>query len=191
MIINRDIRSRNMDAIECIKTRRSVRKYSDREISRETLTEIISAASMAPSWKNTQTARWTVITDKELIRKISEEAVLGFEKNGKTIGRCTCLAVQSCVKGLAGFEPDGTPTTSKNDGWEMYDAGIAAQTFCLAAHNFGVGSVIMGIIDDEKLAELANIPAEERVIAAVAMGYPEFEPNMPPRKTVSEIARFI
>ncbi len=179
-----------MEAIECIKTRRSVRKYTDEQIPKEVLTDIVAAAAMAPSWKNTQTSRWNIITDKKLIAEIAEKAVFGFEKNGKTIGRCTCLAVQTVVTGLAGYEPDGSFTTSKNDGWEMYDAGIAAQTFCLAAHNYGVGSVIMGIIDDVKLAELLHIPGEERVIAAIALGYPEFEPNMPPKKTAEEIIRF-
>ncbi|MGN1090390.1 MAG: nitroreductase family protein [Huintestinicola sp.] len=180
-----------MEVLDCIKNRRSVRKYTDKEITRETFEKIISAAAYSPSWKNTQTVRWNIVTDKELIARIASEAVLGFEKNGKTIGRCTALAVQSCVKGICGFEPDGTPTTSKNDGWEMFDAGIAAQTFCLAAHNFGVGSVIMGIIDDEKLAELIGLPEGERIISAIATGYPEFEPAMPPRKTSDEIARFI
>ncbi|MBQ7784241.1 MAG: nitroreductase family protein [Oscillospiraceae bacterium] len=179
-----------MNTIECINTRRSVRKYTDKEISQESLNNIVKAAAMAPSWKNTQTSRWNIITDKKLIEKISNEAVLGFEKNAKTIGRCTCLAVQTVVTGLAGYEPDGSFTTSKNDGWEMYDAGIAAQTFCLAAHEMGIGTVIMGIIDDVRLAELLDIPDSERVIAAIAMGYPEFEPNMPPRKSVEEISRY-
>lgn len=179
-----------METIECIKTRRSVRKFTDRPVTKEVLTDIISAAAMSPSWKNTQTSRWNIITDRKLIEEIAADAVLGFDKNAKTIGRCTCLAVQSAVTGLAGYEPDGSFTTDKKDGWEMYDAGIAAQTFCLAAHNFGVGSVIMGIIDDIKLAELLHIPENERIIAAIALGYPEFEPKMPPKKTAEEIARF-
>ncbi len=179
-----------MEAIQCINTRRSIRKYTDKIISRDTLNDIIAAAAMSPSWKNSQTCRWNMVTDPELIAEISRSAVMSFSKNGNTIAGCTCIAVQSCVKGLAGYEPDGSFTTDKGDGWEMYDAGIAGQTFCLAAHNYGVGTVIMGIIDDKRLAELFNIPENERVIAAIAMGYPEGEAKMPPKKSVEEISRF-
>ena len=44
-----------MNAIDCIKGRRSVREYTDRDISTETLRQIIETASYAPSWNNSQT----------------------------------------------------------------------------------------------------------------------------------------
>lgn len=180
-----------MDAMECIKTRRSVRHFTDRELTRETLDEIVSAASYAPSWKNSQTARWNIITDKELLKNISETAIMSFSKNGATIAGCAALAVESTVTGIAGFEPDGSYTTpAMGDRWEMYDAGIAAQTLCLAAHTMGVGSVIMGIVDFDRLHSLLGLPENEKVSAAIALGYYSYEPKMPPRKSPEEIARF-
>lgn len=178
-----------MEALECIKTRRSIRKFTDAPVSEDTIKELVLAASYAPSWKNTQTARWNVVTDKALIKKISEEAVFGFEHNGGIMAGSQCLFVQSCVKGRCGYERDGSYTTTKNDSWEMFDAGIAAQTLCLAAHNMGLGTVIMGIIDDKKLEELLNIPETERVMSVIAVGTPADSPAMPPRKTVEEISR--
>ena len=50
-----------MEALECIKTRRSVRKYSDQPVTRETLDKIFEAVTYAPSWKNTQSVRYTVV----------------------------------------------------------------------------------------------------------------------------------
>ena len=44
-----------MDAMENILTRRSVRVYEDKPVEREMLEQVLSAAQMAPTWKNTQT----------------------------------------------------------------------------------------------------------------------------------------
>lgn len=180
-----------MDALTCIETRRSVRKYTGESVPHEVLEEIVKETSYAPSWKNTQTIRYTVVEDRAVIDAIAEEAVLGFTFNTKTIHRCTALVIQSCVKGVSGFEPDGSYSTSKEDRWEMYDAGISAQTFCLAAHAKGVGSVILGVIDDAKIAELAHLPEGEQVTALIAIGYPEKQSSPPPRKEVSELLRFL
>ena len=180
-----------MELKEAIKTRRTVRKFADKAVSKETITEVISLAAYVPSWKNSQTARWNVVTDKALIEKIANEATFGFEHNRDIILGCPCLVVQSAVTGRCGYERDGSFSTSKGDSWEMYDSGIAAQTFSLAAHDAGLGSVIMGIIDDKKIAEIINLPDTERVTAAIAVGYPAEEPKCPPKKSAEEITRFI
>lgn len=180
-----------METIECIKTRRSVRKYTDQKIDRETLKEIVEAASFAPSWKNTQVVRYTIVEDKAKIEALASNAVLGFEFNTKTMLRSTVLAVQTVVTGISGYEPDGSFSTSKGSGWEMYDAGISAQTFCLAAHEYGVGSVILGVIDDDKIKEILNIPEEQTVTAVIAMGYPESARKAPERKSVEELVKFV
>ena len=121
-----------MEALECIKTRRSVRKYSDQPVTRETLDKIFEAVTYAPSWKNTQSVRYTVVDDPALKAEIAEKAVLGFALNQKTISRCPVLLIQSTVNSISGHSPDGSVDTSKGDTWTMYDAGISAQTLCLA-----------------------------------------------------------
>lgn len=180
-----------METIECIKTRRSVRKYKKQPIERDTIEKIVNAASYAPSWKNTQIVRYNIVTDREKVSAIATKAVLGFEHNSKIILDSTLLAVQTVITGISGYEPDGTYTTDKKDGWEMYDAGISAQTFCLAAHNYGVGTVIMGIFDDEKIREILGIPDAETVTAVICMGYPVETQTAPARKDTGELLRYI
>ena len=180
-----------METIECIKTRRSVRKYTDKKIEREILKKIVEAASFAPSWKNTQVVRYTFVEDREKIEALANNAVLGFNFNTKTMLRSSVLAVQSVVTGICGYEPDGSFSTSKGNGWEMYDAGISAQTFCLAAHEYGVGSVILGVIDEDKIKEILNMPKGQSVTAIIAMGYKEAESKVPERKKVEELVTFI
>ena len=94
------------------------------------------------------------------------------------------------IQGRSGYERDGSFTTSKEDRWEMFDAGIATQTFCLAAHEKGIGSVIMGIFDEAKVGELINIEEGRKVAALVAVGYPAETPEAPKRKAVEDLVRF-
>ena len=69
----------------------------------------------------------------------------------------------------------------------MFDAGIAAQTFCLAAWEQGLGSVIQGLYDEEKIINLLNIPDDQELIALIPVGYPDEEPVAPRRKSVDDL----
>ena len=123
-----------METIKCIETRRSIRKFKAEQVPHEVMQEIVAAASYAPSWKNTQVTRYVVVENAEIKAKIAEEATLGFEHNNGIIKGCAALVVVNMVHGRSGFERDGSYTTSKEDRWEVFDAGLATQTFCLAAH---------------------------------------------------------
>lgn len=179
-----------MDALTCIETRRSIRKYQEKPIPHEVMEEIIKEASFAPSWKNSQVVRYVVVENPELKSKIANDAVLGFTYNTGTIEYAAALVVVTMIQGRSGYERDGSFTTSKEDRWEMFDAGIATQTFCLAAHEKGIGSVIMGIFDEAKVGELINIEEGRKVAALVAVGYPAETPEAPKRKAVEDLVRF-
>ena len=92
---------------------------------------------------------------------------------------------------ICGYEKDGSFSTKKKDGWEMFDAGVAAQTFQLAAHGKGIGSVVLGIFDEDYIADAIQLEAEKKISALIAVGYPAEDPNTPKRKPVSELVRFI
>ncbi len=173
---------------ECIKGRRSVRKFSDQDISQAVLEEIVDLARFSPSWKNTQVPRYHVIKNPQIKEEIARNCVLNFDFNAKTILRCKALVLVTVVEKVSGFEPDGSFSTSQGDRWEMFDAGIATQTFCLAAYAKGVGSVILGVFDENKIRQYVSLPQGERVTNLIALGYP-LEPAKaaPPRKEVSEL----
>lgn len=179
-----------MNTLETIRNRRSIRKFQDRKVPHEVLEQIVAAAAYAPSWKNTQVARYHVLEDPELQRRIAEEYTLGFAYNTGTLAQAPQVVVLTALKGKSGMEKDGSCTTSKGENWLMFDAGVAAQTFCLAAWEYGVGSVIMGIFDAEKVAELLRIPENETVVALIPIGYPDEEPKAPRRKGVEELLSF-
>ncbi len=180
-----------MEALECIKTRRSIRKFKEEAVAHDTISSIIEAASMAPSWKNTQITRYHIVENKEIKQEIADNCVLDFEFNQKTINRAPQLVVVSMIEKRCGYERDGSFSTSKEDRWEMYDAGIASQTFCLAAHDMGVGTVILGIFDEDKVANAISLPEGQKVAALIAMGYPGQECEAPKRKTVEDLLNYI
>ena len=123
-----------MQTLDAIKTRRTIRKFTEEPVSHEVIEKIVEASAYAPSWKNTQTARYIIIEETALKDRIAREAVMGFEWNTGIILGAPVLVVLASVPGKSGYEKDGAYSTSKKDKWEMFDAGIAAQTFQLAAH---------------------------------------------------------
>lgn len=185
-----------MEAIELLKERRSVRKYKNEKVDRELMTEIIDLAKWAPSWANTQTARYTLVDDEDVIGQLAEKGVKGFIYNVKTLQRAKGVAVLSYVTGKSG-KLDGKVELTEEEAakafhWELFDAGIACQTFCLAAHAKGVGTCVFGVINNEAIAEVIDLPENEKVGALIVYGYEDGEhAKATPRKDTEKLMRFI
>ncbi len=180
-----------MNTVDCIKTRRSIRSFTEQQVSEEVIKEVVDLARFAPSWKNSQTPRYYVVQDSKLKRHLAEGCMMGFTYNTNTLSKAPAIVVLAYVEKRCGYERDGSFTTAKGDRWEMFDAGIAAQTFCLAAHEKGLGTCIMGIFDEEDIAEAINLPEGQRVGAVIALGYADGEPQAPARKEVDELVKFL
>lgn len=178
-----------MDAINCIKERRSIRKFKTEPVAHDLLAQIVETASYAPSWKHTQIARYVAV-EGELKDRIASECTENWPNNGKIIAAAPMLIAVTIIKNRSGFERDGSYSTSRKDGWQMFDAGIASQTFCLAAHEKGIGSVILGIFDEAKAASILDIPEDRDLIALIPIGYPDEEPAAPKRKPVEDLLSY-
>jgi len=176
-----------MTAKECIVGRRSIRQFTEQAVSPEVLEDIIATASYAPSWKNTQITRYTAVTGaaKEKLSKLTSV----FPGNSSRMESAPMVVAVSVVKGRCGYERDGSFSTVKEDGWQMFDAGIASQTFCLAAHELGLGTVIMGIFDDT-LSDVLEIPENQELVNLICIGHPAEAPEMPKRKSVSDLLSY-
>lgn len=177
-----------METLETIYTRRSIRAYADRPVDKEVLEQVLSAALMAPSWKNTQTANYIVVQSPEMKQALLE-ALPPF--NANTASTAPVIVVMTTKKGRCGYERDGSCSTKKEDRWEMFDAGIACQTLCLAARDLGLGTCIMGIYDEDKVPALLSIPEDQYVTAVVTLGYPAQAPAAPKRKSLEEKVRYV
>lgn len=176
-----------MEFLEAVRNRRSIRNYTDKTVTAEQIQEIIEISRYAPSWKNSQTAKYYVILNQELKNQIAEQGTCDFSKNKMNIQNAPCLVVLTTVNGIAGYDPDGSFTTSKGTHWQSFDAGIACQTFCLTAYEKGLGTLIMGIYDEEKIKKLLNLPDSESISALIAVGCEALHPDAPKRKDTQEI----
>lgn len=177
-----------MTAKECIKGRRSIRVFTQEPISHELIADIVETASYAPSWKHTQIVRYIAV-EGELKDKIAQ-CTSAYARNGEIIAAAPMVIVVTIIKGRSGFERDGSFSTHRGEGWQMFDAGVASEAFCLAAYEKGLGTVIMGIFDDDKVAELLDIPEGRDVVALIPVGYPAETPVAPRRKSVEEMVIF-
>ena len=178
-----------MTAKECIMGRRSVRQFTEQTIDHALLSEIVETASYYPSWKHTQIVRFVAVEGEKKAR-LARECVDLWPKNGQIMESAPVVMAVTIIKNRSGFERDGSFSTSKGDRWQMYDAGIASQTLCLAAYESGIASVIIGLFDDAKTAAILEIPEDREVAALIPMGYAAEEPVAPRRKPVEELLSF-
>ncbi len=152
--------------------------------------EIVELSRWSPSWANFQVARYTLVDNEEAIVKLSSDGVYGYNMN--TLKNAKGVCVLSFAKGKSGKFDSDEYVTTKGNVWEVFDAGIACQTFCLAAHDKGVGTCIFGVINDKSISEIIGLPEEETVAGLIVYGYEDGEHAKPtPRKDIEDIFRFI
>ncbi len=176
-----------MDAIECLITRRSIREYREENVSKQDIENMVEIAQMVSCWENTQPIRYVAVLEKELKNQIADECTKPYPWNTENIHSAPALMIICTIKGLSGYEKDGTPSTTKGTHWQSFDAGMAADHFCLAARTMGVGTLIMGRYDEEKIRMILHLPENYDISCIIALGYPKLVPAASERKPLKEV----
>jgi nitroreductase len=176
-----------MDVLEAIKGRRSIRKYKPDPISDEMLEEVLGAVRWSPSWANTQCWEVIVIREPEIKAKVAETLPPGNPALS-SLRDAPVLLVFCAIRNLSGFKR-GEAMTDKGD-WFMFDIGVAMENLCLAAHSLGLGTVIVGLFDANKVESLLGVPENISVLAMTPLGYPQKEVSAPGRKGLEDIVHF-
>lgn len=176
-----------MELQQVMEQRRSIRKYQERAVEHEKIVELIHAASLAPSWKNSQVTRYYVAQTDAVLQKVREALP---EFNRKNTQNAPVLITTTIVTNRSGYNPDNTPSNELGNGWGFYDCGLQSMNLLLKARELGLGTLVMGIRDAEKLKEVLDIPEDEAVVSVIGVGYADIDPEMPKRKTLEEIAKF-
>ena len=170
---------------QLLEKRRSIRKYdSSKKVTSEQINEVINAAIQAPSWKNSQTARYYAIVSPDRIEEFCSKC-LPERIADKAIG--AALIVCTFVSDVAGFSPEKVADNECGNGWGFYDMGLHNANLLLKAAELGLGTLVMGIRDGDSIREMLSIPDTETIGPVIAIGYPDVEPAKPVRKTVEEI----
>lgn len=177
-----------MTAKECITGRRSIRRFTNQPVSHELIAKIVETASFAPSWKNTQITRYIAV-EGDAKASLAKCTSL-YPGNGSIMEQAPMVIAVTAIKGRSGYERDGSFSTPKGSGWQMYDAGVASEAFCLAAYEQGLGTVIMGLFDEAEAAKVLGLPEDRELVALIPIGYPAESPAAPKRKTVEDLLSF-
>jgi nitroreductase len=179
-----------MDALEAIKNRRSIRKFKADPVDDQTLEKVMEAARAAPSWSNVQPCKFVVIRQPQikglLADSVRPHPALGSNPAANGIRNAPVVIVALAEKGLSGYFGNQA-ATDKGDAWYMLDAGIAMQNLVLAATALGLGTVHVGLFDEQKVRQILEVPDNFHIVEMTPLGYPEFWPNARPRKALPEI----
>ena len=187
-----------MDVMQAIKGRRSIRKYRDEPVSEEALQTVLEAARWAPSWANTQCWRLIVVRNKETKAKLADtlKGTRPGRSNPATEAvRNAPVVIAACAeRGLSGFYKDESgqsiPATDKGDWWFMFDVALAMQNMSLAAHAVGLGTVHTGLMDAGEAAKILGVPENIVLVELIPLGWPDEEPAARPRKEIGEFVSY-
>jgi len=149
-----------MEFIDVVKSRRSVRKFSEQDVEDKKIKHILECARLAPSWANKQCWSFVVVRDKDNIKLLSTSG--GIVNNW--LQKAPIIIVACGDPKLSGVRD--------NLQYFMVDVAIAMEHLVLAAANLGLGSCWIGAFDENKIKETLKIPNNIRVVAITPIGYP-------------------
>jgi nitroreductase len=187
-----------MNTHEAISQRRSIRRFKSETISHESITKILNSAIQAPSGKNRQPWRFIVVKEDkrpEMIR-IMRESIAKIKQQGGDTGSSewTANSMEKAPVTIFVFNTYAENTEDHGHTSNVVDVqsiGAAIQNMLLSAHELGIGSLwICDVFYAYK--ELCEWLGEtHEMIAAVSLGYPDEYPGARPRKSVSEVTRWL
>ncbi len=157
----------NMTAMEAIFTRRSVREYTDEDVTPKQIEMLLKAAMQAPSAGNDQPWEFLVITDRAKLKEVTTiKKAVGMAKDAP-LGILTCYNTE--------FE------SPKQKGFSVQSVSCATQNLLLAAHAMGLGGVWTSAYPNEKFVEayrkLFSLPENIVPVAFVVIGHPKTQPE--------------
>ena len=149
-----------MNVSDAIRTKRAVRKFQEKSLTEETMRAILNAGRRSQSSKNNQDWRFIAITDKAVLKELSQCG----EWAGHIAGAALAVAIL-------------TPDPSEKFQY-LFDAGQSAAFMQLAAWEMGIGSCPASVYEFEKAREVLGFPPEWHVRLALSFGYPADEEKL-------------
>ena len=197
------------EVISCIKGRRSIRKYSNKDLSKEIIEEIIDAGKYAPSAENRQPWRFVVITNKDFIKKLSEEVkreIGNIIKNRRKLRKrykeleddATILFLSAIAKSKTSIFFDAPVVVFIITDDKIFNdesCACCAQNMMLYAWSIGIGSCWIGFAKflemNRDIMKEIGLPDGYHISACLTFGYPEKIPQTPLRNPMAGIIKWI
>lgn len=167
-----------MDTLECIETRRSVRKFLDKPLPFEMVGNVLNAGRCAPSAGNLQDWKFVLVTDPRM-RKQLADACAGqdwMETAPVHIVVCSQPAKTERMYGVRGEQL-----------YSVQNCAAAAQNMLLAAHAQGLGACWVGAFDETMVRRALQMPDSARPMCVIVIGYADEKPRTPPKFSVENV----
>jgi nitroreductase len=150
----------DMDALTCIFTRRSIRKYTSQPVPDDKIKLLLQAAMSAPSARNEQSWEFIIIRDKNTLKQVPS-----FHPFAKHIPDAPVAIVVV-----------GNKKLEAQPGLWALDCANATMNILLAAHSMGLGAVWTTLYPYEQrmtgMTKLLGLPENIVPLAIVPIGYP-------------------
>lgn len=151
-----------MNIFECITSRRSVRKFQEKEVDDKLIGVMLHMATQAPSSGNTQEWQFVVVRSAETKKKL---AVAALEQN---------FVAEAPVVIVVCADMDKIGLRHGERGLKLYfaqDTANATMTMLLTATALGLGSCWVGAFDENKVRKILQLPENLKPVAVIAVGY--------------------
>lgn len=162
---------------EVIRTRASVRSFTNQPVPAPMVKEILELALRAPSWGNKQCWRFIAVEGKVLKTLIGKAS--GQELISKACETAPYVIVLCADPGESGMQNDIS--------YYIFDGALAMENLMLAAWSRGLGTCTVGFFDEKAVRGALNIPENIRVLAFTPLGYPSKCPLPRPRNEYVEV----
>lgn len=172
-----------MEIFEAIKGRRSVRSYTNEEVTEVDIKTLLEAAIRAPSACNRQTWRFVVVRKPETITILTQAA--SYSTQNQTFVRKAPVVIVVC----ADLRPyKRTPYRERGETlFVLQETAAAIQNLLLAAYSLQLGACWVGLIDEEIIKRKLNIPAGIRPVAIIPIGHTKSKTKPTPRKPLEDV----
>lgn len=166
-----------MDTLECIATRRSIRKFLDIPVEFEKIGNILDAGRYAPSAGNLQDWKFILVTDQDARNEVGKACVEQY-----WVASAPAIIVV-CT------DPERTKRFygERGEKYSIQNGAAAVQNMLLAAHHQGLASTWVGAFEDELLKRALSIPDSVFVHAVLPIGYADEQVPMPMRLTLENV----
>lgn len=186
-----------MNTYESIITRRSTRKYLDKEVSQELLEKIIETGRYAPSGGNSQSNHFLVIQNKQIIDHLVKMVERAFSQMEITENMYRSLQNSINLSKKGGYvfcynAPVLIIVANKKDyGNNQADCALALENMMLEANELDLGSCYINQLkwlnEDKKILsylQSLGMNEDERVYGSLIVGYPDTNDGKPLRKAL-------
>lgn len=167
-----------------IGSRRSIRKYKDKEVPDNLIDQIIESGRLAPSGNNSQPWHFITVRNRETRQRISDAA-----HNQQWMMTAplflVCVADTSVRIQENGYRVDeNSPEMGVKK--VIRDTAIAAEHMVLEAESLGLGTCWIAWFEQDRLRPVLGIPEDKFVLCVLTMGYPDEAPEARPRRKTEE-----